>query len=121
MSRIDKKDINQRADEMENAWEDGAPDVEFKGHTNAALRALRAEIAADESEVEDDKAKIKNKNNAIDIKYRRLNSMMVDVRTGVAGHKDYGEDHPLYGGMGFVMKSERKSGLTRKTEKPEKP
>lgn len=119
MSRINKKDINERANQIDDAWEDGAPEVEFKGHTNAELKALRAEIASDESEVEDDMARIKNKNKAIDDKYRRLNAMIVDIRTGVAGHKDYGEDHPLYGGMGFVMKSERKSGLTRKTKKPE--
>lgn len=120
MARINKKDINQRANQMEDAWEEGAPNVEFKGHTNAELKALRAEIAADESKVEADKAKIDIQETAIDNKYRRLNSMMVDVRTGVAGHKDYGEDHPLYGGMGFVMKSERKSGLTRKKKTAEK-
>lgn len=119
MARINKKVINERANQMDDAWEEGAPDVEFKGHTNAELKALRAEIAAEENEVEADKAKIDIKEKAIDDKYRRLSAMTVDVRTGVAGHKDYGEDHPLYGGMGFVMKSERKSGLTRKTKKPE--
>jgi len=116
---IDKKDVNGRADEMENAWEDGAPNVEFKGQTLAALKAQRAIIATKEGEIADEKASTKNKENSLINDYALLNSMMVDVRTGVAGHKDYGEDHPLYGGMGFVMKSQRKSGLTRKTKKPE--
>lgn len=114
MARINKKEINDRANQMDDAWEEGAPNVEFKGHTNAELKALRAEIATDESEIEAERAKINIRETAIDEKYRRLNAMMVDVRNGVAGHKDYGEDHPLYGGMGFVLKSERKSGLTRK-------
>jgi hypothetical protein len=33
---------------------------------------------------------------------------------GVAGDPAYGNDSPLYGAMGFVRKSEKKSGLTRK-------
>lgn len=33
---------------------------------------------------------------------------------GVKGHKDYGEDSALWEQMGFVRKSERKTGLTRK-------
>jgi hypothetical protein len=32
----------------------------------------------------------------------------------VAGVPDYDDDSPLYGAMGFVRKSERASGLTRK-------
>jgi hypothetical protein len=118
MARIDKKDIKQRANQIDDAWKDSAAAVEFKGHTQAALAALRAEIASDESEIEDEKAQIRNKENNLIDKYRQLNSMTVDVRSGVAGHKDYGEDSPLYGSMGFVRKSERKSGLTHKT-KPE--
>ena len=30
------------------------------------------------------------------------------------GNPAYGNDSPLYGAMGFVRKSEKKSGLTRK-------
>jgi hypothetical protein len=36
----------------------------------------------------------------------------------VAGDPAYGNDSPLYGAMGFVRKSEKKSGLTRK-KKPQ--
>lgn len=119
MAKIDKKDINGRADQMENAWEDGAPGIEFKGQTLAALKAQRVNIATKESEIADEKASIKNKENSLIDDYKLLNSIMVDVRSGVAGHKDYGEDSPLYGGMGFVMKSQRKSGLTRKKKPTE--
>lgn len=38
---------------------------------------------------------------------------------GVAGSPDYGNDSPLYGAMGFVRKSEKKSGLTRKKKPTE--
>ena len=40
------------------------------------------------------------------------------VGMGVAGDPAYGNDSPLYGAIGFVRKSEKKSGLTRK-KKPE--
>lgn len=36
------------------------------------------------------------------------------VSMSVAGDPAYGNDSPLYGAMGFVRKSEKKSGLTRK-------
>ena len=41
------------------------------------------------------------------------------VGLGVAGNPDFGNDSPLYGAMGFVRKSEKKSGLTRKRKPTE--
>jgi hypothetical protein len=49
-------------------------------------------------------------------KYVRLNEKRSAVGKGVAGHKDYGDDSPLYGAMGFKRKSERASGWTRKSK-----
>lgn len=43
---------------------------------------------------------------------------MVNVGNGVRGDAAYGDDSLLYGAMEFVRKSERKSGLTRKTKPP---
>lgn len=42
------------------------------------------------------------------------------IGLAVAGDPNYGNDSPLYGAMGFVRKSEKKSGLTRK-KKPTTP
>ena len=44
--------------------------------------------------------------------------MSVLVVNGVVGDPAYGDDSPLYGAMGFVRKSERKSGLTKKKKTP---
>ena len=49
-----------------------------------------------------------------DDKYVALNEKRSKVGFGVAGSAAYGNDSPLYGAMGFVRKSEKKSGLTRK-------
>ena len=54
-----------------------------------------------------------------DDKYVALNEKRSKVGMGVAGDPAYGNDSPLYGAMGFVRKSERASGLTRK-KKPVK-
>jgi len=43
-----------------------------------------------------------------------LDQQRSKVGLGVAGDPAYGNDSPLYGAMGFVRKSEKKSGLTRK-------
>lgn len=50
----------------------------------------------------------------------RINAAAGDKRSkignSIAGDPNYANDSPLYGAMGFVRKSEKKSGLTRKTK-----
>jgi hypothetical protein len=38
----------------------------------------------------------------------------VKLREGVEGSENFGQNHPIYEAIGFVLQSERKSGLTRK-------
>jgi hypothetical protein len=116
MSKPDKKNINKRAAKMENGWEAEAPVAKFKKHTLEDLKAKRQTIEATEQEVEDLKAQAKLKDGEIDDMYHELDEFMVEVGEGVRGHDDYGNDSPLYGAMGFVRKSQRKSGLTRKSK-----
>ncbi len=59
-------------------------------------------------------AERKMKRDVRDDKYIALNDKRSKVGMGVAGDPAYGNDSPLYGAMGFVRKSEKKSGLTRK-------
>ena len=54
-----------------------------------------------------------------DDKYAALDQKRSKIGLGVAGSADYGNDSPLYGAMGFVRKSEKKSGLTRKKKPTE--
>lgn len=49
-----------------------------------------------------------------DDKYNALDQKRSQIGMAVAGDPAYGNDSPLYGAMGFVRKSEKKSGLTRK-------
>ena len=62
----------------------------------------------------------KMKRDVRDGKYAALNEKRSNVGEDMAGSQDYGDDSPLYGAMGFVRKSHRASGLTRKTKTPVK-
>ena len=46
--------------------------------------------------------------------------MCETVKNGVIADPEFGDDSALYEALGFVRKSERKSGLTRKKTEPEK-
>jgi hypothetical protein len=113
---IDKKRINNRAEQIDDAWEQGAPTAKFKGHTHASLVEDRASIRTEEQEIEDLYALIALKQKSVDDKYIRLDDKLVDIRKGVEGHEDFGDDHPILSAMGFVRASERKSGKTNKTK-----
>lgn len=114
MPRVNKKTINRRATKMENGWEEGAPAVKFRKTSLDDLKAKRAQIATAEAEADDLATQLRMKENQINDFYTELDDMIVNVGEGVRGHDDYGSDSPLYGAMGFVRKSQRKSGLTRK-------
>jgi hypothetical protein len=103
----------ERAVQMNDAWEEGAKTVEFKGQTQAGLEARMTDIEADENQRDNLLAQARLIDEGLDTKYAELDDTMVDVRDGVVGDKNFGNDSPLYGAMGFVRKSERRSGLHR--------
>lgn len=114
MPLVNKKKINERAVKMDDAWEQGAPKAVFMGVSQADFRAERDAIAAKEAARDNLLAQLKIADDEISDAYDKLDDTMVKVRNGVAGDKDFGTDSPLYGAMGFVRDSERKTGLTRK-------
>ena len=116
--RIDKTAIKKRAVKMNDAWKEGAVSVEFMGVKQADLNGKITAIETKEQTLDDLRAQIKMLEEEILDDYAELDDTLVDVGNGVRGNKDYGNDSPLYGAMGFVRKSERKSGLTRKTKTP---
>jgi len=101
---------------MNDAWVEGAPTVDFNGISQAQFLADITAAAADDAAIADLEAELKMKREVRDDKYVALNDKRSKVGLGVAGNPDYGNDSPLYGAMGFVRKSDRASGLTRKTK-----
>jgi len=117
MAKVNNKEVKEQCNVMDDAWVEGAKTVEFNGITQTEFAADIADAAAD-TEIGDIEAHLKMKREERDDKYFALNEKRSAVGKGVAGSKDYGDDSPLYGAMGFVRKSDRASGLTRKTKPP---
>lgn len=111
------KQIKEKALRIKTAWEEGAPDVtEFRNTKKSDFDAAIAEGQASENRIAQLKAELSLEEVNCDTIYTQINAYNVDIRKGVEGHKDYGDDSPLIGTMGFVRKSERDSGLTRDTK-----
>ena len=114
MADIKKKQIKERAERYSNALLEKAPDVAFKGYKQADLKGKITALGAKEQLRAQKQAELDLMDDEIDDMYVDLEDTCVDMRSGVEGHEDYGDDSPLYGAMGHVRKSERKSGLTHK-------
>ena len=110
--RHNNKKIREQCEEM-SAGLEMAKDVEFNGYKKADLDADLAEGARLDAEIERDEAALKAKKTRRDDVYKGANDKRVKMRKGIAGHKDFGENSPLYGACGFVLESERSSGLHR--------
>lgn len=118
MAKINIREIRDRAQTIDGALAEGAPTKEFGGIKRADLRAKIVQADAIEQEIADLLAQVELKKAERDDTYAALNADLQLVVNGVRGDKDFGEDSALYGTMGYVRKSERASGLTRKTKKP---
>lgn len=114
MANVDVKGIRQKCNVMNDAWVEGAPSVNFNGIKQSDFQTAIEAADADDQAIEDLEIELKMKRDERDDKYKALDQQRSKVGQGVAGSPDYGNDSPLYGAMGFVRKSEKKSGLTRK-------
>ena len=108
------KRIVSRSSHSIKALQDLAPEITF-GRTNLAkivpLREdldtkmeaiLRLENQLEGARIERDEA------------LSELNLDLRHLREGIAAHPEFGDDSELYGRCGFVRRSERATGLTRK-------
>ena len=101
-----------------DAWTDIAPDKSFGGMTLAQFKAKvkpsfdkRAVITSLDNQM----TQAQNDRDDAD----KVSSPAINLAVnGVKGDPDFGEDSDLYEAMGYVRKSERKSGLTRKKKTP---
>lgn len=104
----------ERIQTFRTAWREIAPDASFGGMTFAEFEAALApyEENAELLEVLGTKqAAAQMKRDQLDVTTRKVLSLVVN---GVRGNPGFGEDSQLYKALGYVPKSERKSGLTRK-------
>lgn len=99
---------------IEDAWAQQAPDATFGGMTLAQFRTrikpskdTRAVVKTLEIELN----AAQNDRDTADVGTMDAVDLVVK---GVVGDPTFGDDSALYEGMGYIRKSQRKSGLTRK-------
>ena len=100
------------------AWKTLAPAASFDGSTLAQFEAemqpsfdARDEIGEKEAEMT---AVINQRNDADKTSLAKCDRVVKSV----VADKNFGDDSALYETMGYVRKSEKKSGLTRKSSTP---
>jgi hypothetical protein len=118
MAKVNVKETMEKAKKMNDAWVEGAPDVEFGGVTQKELADDIADVDKDIIELDETLAKADMIRARIENKVGNVGTKRVRVGNGVRANPDYGTDSPLYGAMGFVRDSDRASGLTRKRKTP---
>lgn len=117
---VQVKKIRERVLRIQNAWNEGAASVdEFRNTKKSDFDARIAAAGVVDNEVEDLRTRLSMKLDEQADGYSGLEDDGVDIAEGVRGHKDFGRDSELYGAMGFVRASERRSGLTHKKKNAE--
>ena len=112
------KNIVDRIQTFRASWRELAADATFAGMTlaefevaAAAPLSLRDEIAVLETQWNGKKTEMSKADLA-------ANELLDLVVNSVRGTHGFGQDCALYRAFGYVRKSDRKSGLTRKGGKP---
>lgn len=112
------KATEERLSTLTAAWEKLAPEATFGGMTLAQFKAAVKPSA-------DTRKTVKEKETELGIAINdredadKISMAKADlVVKGVVGDTAFGDDSSLYEEMGYVRKSERRSGLTRKKKTP---
>ena len=109
-----RADIDRKMDQTVHTWETACADQLF---ADMALPQYKAEVQlARDTQARFDLAEVQwqtarqERNTA----YARVLVLTNGVASSVKGHPKFGENSAVYAGLGYVPKSERSSGLTRK-------
>ena len=114
MAKLSPKKSLERLERIENALTKQAPAAKFGAVDTPDYSAQVQKSRAARAAIVDLENQIKAANNFrddTDAEGLRQAQLIVN---GVIGDPNFGPDSSLYEAMGFVRKSERKSGLTRK-------
>lgn len=108
------KQIEVKIERMITAWKTLAPDKRFGGMTFAEFEALAEQSKAPRIRLEELRDEIKQEEAARDRADVSFLAKAELVVAGVVADPTEGNNSALYEAMGYVRKSERQSGLTRK-------
>jgi hypothetical protein len=110
------REIAERLNQAVQAWQSLAPDAtfsgmslaDFQGRVQESLNARQALRAATDQ-------LIAAQNSRSDTDRRTMQALLMVVNA-IKGDPAHGEDSSLYEACGYVRKSERKSGLSRRKQ-----
>lgn len=108
------KPIVERIETFRAAWREMAPDASFAGMSLAEFEGASAAPLALRDEISDLELQLVGKKAERSIADLAAGELLSLVVNSVRGTPGYGQDSPLYRAFGYVRKSERRSGLTRK-------
>lgn len=110
--------VFDRIQTFRSAWGTLAPDESFAGMTLAEFE-LRVKPSLDRrDELEALEKQVEAKRAERDLADKASREVLELVVNAVRGTPAHGSDSPLYRALGYVRKSERRSGLTRRNPAP---
>lgn len=117
MARYTAKAARERGERFETSWQENSPDKEWAGGTLLDFKAKRKRAADLDNEI----LAIEARQKALLIQREDINEEIMQecdyIAAAVEGDRNYGPDSALYGGFGYIRKSERKKkGSKKKTE-----
>jgi hypothetical protein len=111
---ITSTEITSRRERIRTAWSELAPAETFAGLALNEFVADTADSVTLREEIDATKAKLAGLYLQRDQADAEARILMLLVINSVRGNPAFGEDSALYRAMGFVPKSERDSGLSRR-------
>jgi hypothetical protein len=106
--------VETKLDNVLNAWETNAADKSFGGMTLAQFKAAVKPSFDARSAIKQLESQLTVALDARDDADKVSAPLIQKVVNGVKGDPAFGEDSALYEAMGYIRKSERKSGKTNK-------
>lgn len=114
------KDNQERYHRILTAWKTLAPSKTFGGLTLAQFETQCGESDGARDEVSQIEDELKQKQTNRETKDGKTLKDCDGIVKSVVADPEFGDDSALYEAMGYVRKSARKSGLTRKKTEPVK-
>ena len=113
MARNQTKSVSLRREQFLAAWREYAPGASFSG-IDLAMFEADTQVLPDRSKImEELKTKMTGAKLARDQAEQFVNDQMVRIALAIRGSEAYGEDCPFYRALGFIPKSERRTGRPR--------
>ena len=107
--------LSKELEVLASGWEKYGLNDTFSGYTLAQLKALIASLKELVAAMDGLRLEYRGKIAARQSMGLELRDIRLRVVHCIRGHEDFGEDSEFYRFLGFKTKSERKSGLTRKS------